>query len=536
MPRLTIDNLPIDVPPGSTVLDAARRLGIDIPALCYLEGHPPMNSCMLCLVRIRPSGRLMPSCATPAAEGMEVESETPEIRALRRTGLELLLSDHAGDCTAPCQNTCPVRIDLPVMLRQVAAGEWGEAIMTIRRELALPAVLGRVCGEYCEKGCRRAQVDSAASICLVKRAVADRDLASDRPWLPPRGLATGKRVAIIGAGPAGLSAAYHLLIAGHACDLFEARPAAGGMLRYETDEAQLPRPVLDAEIALIETLGARIHLGRSIESVHDLRRDYDAVLVATGPVDPEEEDVLGLAVAEGRIESDHGTHEAGVPGVFAAGDVARLGRIVVRAVADGKAAAEHIDQYLLAGRVIVKPRPFTVRLGRVNEGELAELAGCASAAARVEPAPGAAGLTPGQAQVEASRCLGCDCISKDDCRLRYYAQLYGVVSNRFRGVRRQVERHHRHGEVVYEPGKCIMCGLCIEVAGRAGEALGLTFVGRGFDVRVDVPLDRPLSEGLREAALACAAVCPSGALVAKGAGGCSGCGGACPGGHVLPQD
>ena len=123
MPRLTIDNMPIDVPAGSSVLDAARKLGIDIPSLCYHERYHPATACMLCLVRVLPSDRLVPSCATPAEEGMQVQSETAAIRAVRRAGLELLLSDHVGDCIAPCQTACPTHVDLPTMLRQVAAGQ-----------------------------------------------------------------------------------------------------------------------------------------------------------------------------------------------------------------------------------------------------------------------------------------------------------------------------------------------------------------------------------------------------------------------------
>src|ERR1051325_2186995 len=98
MPRLTIDNRSVDVPPGGTVLDAARVLGIDIPTLCHLDGYEPSTSCMLCLVKVKGRNRLVPSCATVAEEGMEVESETPQVRQVRRTGLELLLSDHLGDC------------------------------------------------------------------------------------------------------------------------------------------------------------------------------------------------------------------------------------------------------------------------------------------------------------------------------------------------------------------------------------------------------------------------------------------------------
>ena len=128
MPNLRIDNRPVEVPPGATLLDAARRLGIEIPALCFLEGCTPSTSCMVCVVKVRNGGaagdgRLVPSCAARAEDGMQVESETPEVHEARRTALELLLSDHPGDCIAPCQSTCPAHLNIPLMLRQTAGGD-----------------------------------------------------------------------------------------------------------------------------------------------------------------------------------------------------------------------------------------------------------------------------------------------------------------------------------------------------------------------------------------------------------------------------
>ena len=144
MPKLTIDHRDVEVPEGATVLDAARKLGIDIPALCFREGCSPSTSCLACLVRIGDEERLVPSCATRAAEGMRVESETEAVHQARRTALELLLSDHLGDCMAPCHFGCPAQMDIPVMLRQIASGQFREAIATVKRDIALPAVLGRI--------------------------------------------------------------------------------------------------------------------------------------------------------------------------------------------------------------------------------------------------------------------------------------------------------------------------------------------------------------------------------------------------------
>jgi NADH dehydrogenase/NADH:ubiquinone oxidoreductase subunit G len=211
VPRLTIDNQPIEVVPGSNLLAAARKLGIDIPALCYHPACTPNTACMACLVKLKDPDRIVPSCATLAEDGMRVESETPEIRTLRRTALELLLSDH-----------------------------------------------------------------------------------------------------------------------------------------------------------------------------------------------------------------------------------------------DGRPGAE-----------------------------------------------------------------SCDCAKSPICRLRKYAILYGADGARYDGMRREMAQRHSHPEVIYDPSKCILCGICIQLARQAGEPLGLTFVGRGFDVFVDVPLDAGLEAALRTAARRCAGACPTGALTLR---------------------
>ena len=113
--RLTIDGRPVAAPVGASLVAAARLAGIEIPTLCHREGCEPETSCLVCVVRVDGSPRLVPACATTVAEGMTVESETDEIRAARRMALELLLGDHAGDCVAPCQMACPAGMDLSLI-------------------------------------------------------------------------------------------------------------------------------------------------------------------------------------------------------------------------------------------------------------------------------------------------------------------------------------------------------------------------------------------------------------------------------------
>ena len=122
------------------------------------------------------------------------------------------------------------------------------------------------------------------------------------------------------------------------------------------------------------------------------------------------------------------------------------------------------------------------------------------------------GLPDETAAREAHRCMSCGCRKADCCRLRSLATDYDVDVYRFTGARRRFSQDISHPEIIYEPGKCISCDACVRIAAAAGEPLGLSMVGRGFDVTVAVPFGRPLSEGLTKVARRCAEVCPSGAL------------------------
>jgi len=519
MTRLTIDQREVEVPEGATLLDAARKLGIDIPALCFRESCRPSTSCLVCVVGLGGPERLVPSCATAAAEGMQIESETPAVHQARRTALELLLSDHLGDCVAPCQFGCPAQMDIPTMLRQIAAGELRQAIATVKRDIALPAVLGRICSAPCEKVCRRRDLDAAVSICLLKRMVADVDLASDDPYLPACRPSTGKRVAILGAGPTGLSAAYYLRQLGHACTLLDENPLPGGRLRIETTERELPRTVLEAEIATITRLGIDLEMGKRVGAdagLADLRARFDAVLLACGATARQQAEAWGLPVTQRGVEVKPRTHQTSEPAVFAAGCAVRGKALAIRSVADGKEAAAAIDQFLSGLPVTGCVEPFSVKIGRMHGEELAHFAAEASGTPRREPDGGRdVGLTPAEGAVQAARCLHCDCRGLGSCKLRKYAALYQAHPRRFQGQRRVFTHDARHAEIIYEPGKCIDCGLCIQIAAAAGERLGLGFVGRGFDVRVAVPLDRSLAEALTKAAAECVAACPTAALAWK---------------------
>ena len=285
MVTLTIDGRPVSAEDGTTVLAAAERLGIRIPTLCHVPGIEPAASCFVCAVQIEGRRNLSPACAMPVADGMVVSTDTPDVRSARKIALELLLSDHAGECVAPCAARCPAGLDIPGFVYGIATGDNSRAMEVIGEKLALPGSLGRICPRLCEQECRRCDLDQGLAIGALHRYAADHDR-----YLPPCAKATGKSVAIVGAGPAGLAAAWHLLQRGHACTLFDAQPLAGGMLRYGIPAFRLPKDALDAEIDVIRELGATFHMGERWGrdfSLAELRGRHDAVFLAIGAQRPQ---------------------------------------------------------------------------------------------------------------------------------------------------------------------------------------------------------------------------------------------------------
>ncbi len=515
--NLTIDKRPVQVSKGSTILEAAESINIKIPTLCFVKELSPRTSCMLCVVRIEGRKNLVPACATKAEEGMVVFSDDPVVTSSRRTALELLLSDHAGDCMGPCEVACPAGMDIPEMLRHMVNGDYKKAIAVIKEHIALPGVTGYICPAPCEKVCRRGQVDESIAIRLIKRCAAELDLAEKEPYKPAVMTDLNKKAAIVGAGPAGLSAAYHLHRNGVSCTIFDDREKPGGMLRYEVPREKLPGSVLDAELEQIRRLGVvfrqGIKIGRDLTLV-ELIKSFDAVFLGVGNVSHNDLEQLGIKPVQGGLKVNRDTLETEKAGVFAGGDVRKGLKLAVRSLADGKKAATGILQYISGEAVTGVKRRFNNRMGKVVPEELSlftDLAGGKDHPG-IDPQ---SGISKNQAASESSYCLHCDCRKKSACRLRTFADEYEAKDGRYTGKRRQFNRIIGHHDIVYEPGKCISCGICVEITEKHGEKPGLTFIGRGFDVKVAVPFDKSLAEGFAKTASEAVMACPTGALAFK---------------------
>ncbi|MDR0504301.1 MAG: [FeFe] hydrogenase, group A, partial [Bifidobacteriaceae bacterium] len=284
------DGQPIEAQAGLTVLQALKQAGIAVPALCNdIRLERSNGNCGLCVVELADAEgslkRDVKACITPVAQGQVIATHSRSLDAYRRLRLEQLLTDHNADCEAPCQQTCPAHIDIQQYLGHTENGNFEAAIRVIKDSNPFPSVCGRVCPHPCESRCRRNLVDEPVAINNVKRFLADRDMASGKPWQPRLAPPSGKHVAIIGGGPSGLSAAYYLAQQGHQVTVYEKQPQPGGMMRYGIPEYRLPKATLDAEIKTITDLGVVIKTDRTL-GVHlhleDLRRCHDAVYLAFG--------------------------------------------------------------------------------------------------------------------------------------------------------------------------------------------------------------------------------------------------------------
>jgi ferredoxin len=168
--------------------------------------------------------------------------------------------------------------------------------------------------------------------------------------------------------------------------------------------------------------------------------------------------------------------------------------------------------FLLGKKVKRLDKPFSSVMGRLEKDEVKTFVSGASPVPGVAACDACAGFTKQEAGTEAGRCLHCDCRSTGNCVLQTYAQRYDVDATRFRQQRRNFEQYMQPGGVIFEPGKCILCGICVKLTEMAKEPLGLTFVGRGFDVRVATPFNRTIEEGLQKVAAECVEHCPTGAI------------------------
>ena len=511
MINLKINNIPIQVQETETLLQAARQLGISIPTMCHDDDLEHFTSCQVCLVKDQHSGRLFPSCSARAQEGMDILTDDEEVMEARRTALELLLSEHIGDCEAPCRIACPAFMNIPLMNRLLANRQFDKALQVVMHDIALPGVMGRICPAPCENACKRKPMDQAVSICLLKRAAADE--AVQKPVYLQKVL-TDKKVAIVGAGPSGLAAALYLQLKGIQAVIYDRYELPGGALHYDVPEEILDKAVLQNEINFIMQLGVKFKGAQNVNAAKfdELRSNYNAVVLAMGTHDGTLAS-WGLNSNEKQVIVNRKTYLTNLERVFAIGNLNLTTRMAIRSAAQGKEVATSIEQLLAGDTVQGEYRRFNSVVGRLYTAEYVEYLKEASTAQRFSPHTDGAGFNPEVAVEEAARCMHCDCRDADDCKLRAYADQYKANRKRFLfSERKNLKKHIQQGVIIYEPGKCIKCGICVRICKKHENEFGFTYIGRGFDVEIGIPFDMKLGEALKDTVQIVTHACPTGAL------------------------
>lgn len=222
------------------------------------------------------------AAAWPLGSALRYYREQWLAHARRETCPEGVCQLSGGRAAAPCHNTCPANIDIPSFLAHIGHGDYAKAIEVICRDNPLPLTCGLVCPAPCESACVRSGANGAVFIRPMKAKAAEHCLAAGGYPRPQASPSTGKRIGIVGSGPAGLTAAYYLRLLGHAVEIHEAQEAAGGMLRYGIPAYRLPPELLDRELDQIKALGVPIYTGSKVRSLDEFRKDYDAVFLGLG--------------------------------------------------------------------------------------------------------------------------------------------------------------------------------------------------------------------------------------------------------------
>lgn len=486
MIRLKINGTEVRIAEGATLLDAAQAAGVEIPTLCHLKETGALTSCMICAVRDKGSGRLLPACAAKAADGMEIDTDCEKVHEARREVLHMLLDEHVGDCEAPCSRICPAGLNIPRMLRHMEKGESEAAARRAKLDLIFPATLGHVCTAPCERVCRRGQYDTAIAIRRSHRD-ASMPFLNAAAGQDARRMPSGLSVAVMGAGLAGMAAAWECALNGHACRVYEKSDRAGAALRALPPE-KLPAGVLDAEIASVRALGVEFVFNCEA-SPAALIEEHDAVVVA-----------CSLSF------TPHAK-------LFSAREEA----LHVRAVGSGKKAAREVNAFLSDQPAPSAEKRFNSSIGRLQPDELPAYA--VERRNNMGQVPSPAGPNVGQtflsanSVTEAARCLHCDCTKPLSCKLRRYAEQYGLAPQITRTMERlPVSPVQATDKVLFEPGKCIKCGICVELVRASGLDAGIAFAGRGLDSHLQVPFGAGLAKGLGDVAERCVQACPTAAL------------------------
>jgi ferredoxin len=505
MVNLTIDNRECEVPEGTTILEAAGILNIEIPTLCFKKGLPEYSSCMVCIVKNNKTGKFIPSCVAISEEGMDIDASGNEVMELRKKAVDLLLSEHRAECEAPCKIVCPVELDIPLMNRLIAKGEMSEATELVFYDMGFPETMCALCPAFCESACRRGKIDAHIAITGLKKYVN----GSHGRGMVIKNLQkmNGHRIAVIGSGPLGLSMAFHLTKKGYRCVIFEKSVNAGGKLLNEFRMKGLPEDVLFNEIEQAISFGIEIQKEVEVDEamiMNRLSNDFDIIVSSVNGL------IINNIAEAGRfVMTPEDLALINGKYVFTPAATSKKEKSVVRTFGEGRKAAKAVDYFLSHGRTFEDTKRFNSTLGKVSETEKMEW----TREVRNEVNRFKIISTVEEASSEAGSCMHCDCRSQNDCRLRDLAEAFGMKNPREKLINGPITKKiNLSTGLVFENAKCIKCGICVRICNDTVDDPPLSFSGRGFSSIISEPLTARFEDILKSKTRECVEACPTGAL------------------------
>jgi len=465
--RIKINNIPFESNEKMTVLEAAGFMGIKIPTLCYLKNLAPNTSCMVCMVKDKQNDRFVPSCSTLIYNGMDIDSESNEVMNVRKTALEFLLSEHVGDCSGPCESACRFNLNIPEVFNAIEQGQIQKAITLLRKDLGLPFLVNDFCSGYCENACRRKRVDKAVGIkhiiheFLINNTIKDYGEKKNKEF----------SVLITATGIKAIALASFLDVNGFSVSL----------LGFENDIIQQDMDFLKrTEIIFLEKL----------PDINKMYEKYNALVTDTDK---------GInQIKTFVMENDH---------------LSKTKKFVLQDVREAKELAQKVIQHFYNKQVYDYSYRFVSKTGYLDKDEINVYLDRQKSIPQNDR---------NQVYEEIQKCLKCNCDGFDKCRLRQYAAEYGANRKTYKAADRQKVNividslsqkiKTEKKQISHDHGKCIKCGICVQITRKNKENIGLSFFNRGIYTQIGVPFGKTLSQGLENSMDECLDCCPTGAL------------------------
>jgi predicted molibdopterin-dependent oxidoreductase YjgC len=414
---------------------------------------------MVCAVG-NSAGNFIPSCSTLVSDGMKIDASSQRVRNFRRHSLELMLSEHRGECVAPCQLSCPLHLDISAFLSAVASKNLTDAINIIYTALPLPEITCRLCRKNCEKVCRRKHYDTNLNIASVIESIVlevTHPLEAQKNGLSIR--IAGDNLTILAAADilCGKCSKITVAILDPFCSTVEKKDLSEITSRLKNKGVTFTSLEESKQI----DADATILCGNACE----FKSNFDNVIMARN-LKPDDSDFSAITA----------------------------GAEVARQLLENKPEFKVRNAHKL----------YNHHSGNPDSNEWNQIL---------------AGIITEQCSdlnvIESSRCLHCECKAKDECKLRMYATQYEAVQSKFKAVERQKISKEIAGNIVYESNKCIRCGICVKIGEKSGKSVVPVFTGKGLEIKMAPPIGHSLVETLEIIGHECVRSCPTGALSFK---------------------